>query len=493
METTETMAGKPEKRKTDSDTTPDHNCSNEKYPKLCDTDNGILFKGKDGAAMHSQASDRNGIPNLSDQEHSVKLEGKGKEGCELCPEGSTLVENIRDGGESVSSSAETIILSEEDGEEGKNANHGSATINLGASSHTLPLSASPSPRQLWKGTSLVKDADTIAAIIPDADSALVFDVLAKHRANPDRLNIATATVLDSSSSLADATEHDRKPAGSSPNHVPGASWHANTDENFGQGTSHDESSVYDDVKKVVARVKAVKPDAKVNVTQVYMLLEQRKGRSDRIGFVCKALLGEGDPTHQQTEFTSANDIFNQAMKLNSEFPCINPSVIYELLEKFSSQENPLDSVREKLQTQPSSTAQRSMSNLTSTPKVPIPSDDSISNDPLVQNDPVFRDMRIISKMFPEKDQNEIYALVEAHYYKNDRVQVVIEELLRVEKNSQDSSTLSHSLEFGNCFFSSLFTLYIMNACMQACVWCILHKWDCYIVKFKFYFFFCIQG
>ena len=451
METTETIAGKPEKRKTDSDTTPDHNCSNEKYPKLSDTDNSILFKGKDGAAMHSQASDRNGIHNLSDQEHPAKLEGKRKEGCELCPEGSTLVEKIRDGGESVSSSDETIILSEEDGEEGKNENHGSATVNLGASSHTLPLSASPSPRQLWKGTSLVKDADTIAAIIPDADSALVFDVLAKHRANPDRLNIATVTVLDSGSSLADA---DRKPAGSSPNRVPDASWHANTDENAGQGTSHNDSSVYDDVKKVVAQVKAVKPDAKVNVTQVYMLLELHKARGDRIGFVCKALLGEGNSTHQQTEATSANDIFNQAMKLNSEFPHINPSVIYELLEKFSSQENPLDSVREKLQTQPSSAAQRSVSNLTSTPKVPIPNDDSISNDPLVQNDPVFRDMRIISKMFPEKDQNEIYALVEAHYYKNDRVQAVIEELLRVEKNSQDSSTLSHSLEFGNCFFSS---------------------------------------
>ena len=464
------MAGMSEKRKTDGDTTPDHNCSNEKYPKLSNTDNGILFKGKHGAAMHSQTSDRNGIPNLSDQEHPAKLEGKGKEGCELCPEGSTLVKKIRDGGESVSrdggesvsSSAETVILSEEeDGEEEKNANHGSATVNLGASSHTLPLSASPSPRQLWKGTSLVKDADTIAAIIPDADSALVFDVLAKHRANPDRLNIATATVLDSSSIMADGTEHDRKPAGSSPNHVPGASWHATTDENAGQGASHDDSSVYDDVKKVVARVKAVKPDAKVNVTQVYMLLEQHKGRGDRIGFVCKALLGEGDPVHQQTEATSANDIFNQAMKLNSEFPHINPSVIYELLEKFSSQENPLDSVREKLQTQPSSAAQRSVSNLTSTPKVPIPNDDSISNDPLVRNDPVFRDMRIISKMFPEKDQNEIYALVEAHYYKNDRVQVVIEELLRVEKNGQDSSTLSHSLEFGNCFFSSLFTLYII--------------------------------
>nr|KAG5689767.1 hypothetical protein BaRGS_031168 [Batillaria attramentaria] len=50
-------------------------------------------------------------------------------------------------------------------------------------------------------------------------------------------------------------------------------------------------------------------------------------------------------------------------------------------------------------------------------------------------------------MFPEKDQNEIYALLEAHYYKPDRVQVVIEELLRSGHWSQgdgDTSSLSHS-------------------------------------------------
>ena len=64
-------------------------------------------------------------------------------------------------------------------------------------------------------------------------------------------------------------------------------------------------------------------------------------------------------------------------------------------------------------------------------------------------------------MFPEKDQNEIYALVEAHYYKKDRVQVVIEELLRVERNSQDSSTLSHSFELETSVLGDYGTFFLL--------------------------------
>ena len=452
-----TMDGKPEKRK--SDTIIAHEYSQEKYPKL--SANGTSSSSEEkqyGAVVHSQAS--NEIFNLSDQEHSAKLEGKGNEASELHPEENTAAKwRIRDGGESLPSSSQgTIILSEGgDGEEESSANHNSTTLDLETSSHTL----SPSPRELWKETSLVKDADVITGIFPDAASAVVFDTLAKHRANPDRLNIATVTILDSSSSLFGATEHVKKHAGSSPNHAHDASQHVTIDENAVQGTSHDDNSLYDDVKKVIIRIKAVKPDVEVNATEVYLLLEQHRGQADRIGLVCNALLGNSDPNDQHTEAFSANNIFTQAMKLTSEFPNMNPSTIYELLEKAGSQENTLQSVREKLQAQPKSSTQTSMSNLTSTPKVPVPKDDSISNDPLVRNDPVFRDMRIISKMFPEKDQNEIYALVEAHYYKKDRVQVVIEELLRVERNSQDSNTLSHSFELETSVLGDYGTFFLL--------------------------------
>ena len=457
------MEGKPQKRQSDTDTTANHSCSQEKRPKLSDTATSTSSKEKrNGTVVCSQASVEYRISYLSDDKHPVTYEEKGNKACELDPEENTMAtRRIRDSGESLSASSQvTIVLSEsEDNDEGYNANQNNVTLNLGVNSQT----PSPSPRQLWKEMSLLKDADTIAGIVPDADSALVFDILAKHRANPDRLNIATATILDGSSSAADAT--DKMQGASSLIHMHDAARHVATDENSGQGTSHGDNSLYSDVKKVVTRVKAMKPDAEVNATEVYLLLEQHAKEADRIGFVCNALLGNSDPSHQQT--SSSNDIFNQAMKLNSEFPHINPSEIYELLESLGGQENALQSVREKLQAHPSRTTQRSVSHLTSTPKGPISRDDSISNDPLVRNDPVFRDMRIISRMFPEKDQNEIYALVEAHYYKKDRVQVVIEELLRVQKNSQDNSTLPHSLEleasvFGNYFlFSLLFSVHYM--------------------------------
>ncbi|KAL8617652.1 hypothetical protein ACOMHN_047898 [Nucella lapillus] len=138
---------------------------------------------------------------------------------------------------------------------------------------------------------------------------------------------------------------------------------------------------------------------------------------------------------------STGDIFTQAMELNAEFPHINPSEIYELLENKENRATAVQAVREKLEARASTSGGRGVGVHNPPPPPPppppgLPKDDSMSNDPLVQNDPVYRDMRIIAQMFPEQEQTRLYALVEAHYYRPDRVQVVIEELLQGH-SSQD--------------------------------------------------------
>lgn len=74
-------------------------------------------------------------------------------------------------------------------------------------------------------------------------------------------------------------------------------------------------------------------------------------------------------------------------------------------------------------------------------------EDSLPADPAVRNDPVFRDMRIIRKLFPAKDPNEIYAYLEANYDKKNRIQLVIEDFMEMLNNgSLPEETLTNSSE-----------------------------------------------
>ena len=58
----------------------------------------------------------------------------------------------------------------------------------------------------------------------------------------------------------------------------------------------------------------------------------------------------------------------------------------------------------------------------------------------LRNDPIFKDTEIVSKLFPTMDKNEIYAYLEAHYEKPDRVAVVVDELLRLQSSGLDSQS-----------------------------------------------------
>jgi len=57
----------------------------------------------------------------------------------------------------------------------------------------------------------------------------------------------------------------------------------------------------------------------------------------------------------------------------------------------------------------------------------------LDSDPLnctcLDSDPLVEDMKTVTRMFPGRDLNEIYAYLEAHTDKRNRVQIVTDELL----------------------------------------------------------------
>lgn len=78
---------------------------------------------------------------------------------------------------------------------------------------------------------------------------------------------------------------------------------------------------------------------------------------------------------------------------------------------------------------------------------------SILNDPLLKDDLLFRDMRSIAKIFPDKDRNEIYAMLEGHFDKPNRIQLVTDEIISAENNTRED-TVKGQLKFFSFFLCS---------------------------------------
>ena len=66
-------------------------------------------------------------------------------------------------------------------------------------------------------------------------------------------------------------------------------------------------------------------------------------------------------------------------------------------------------------------------------------DSALSNTSLA-NDELYKDTRIIAKVMPEIDRNEIYAYLEAHHHEKNRIHIVIEELMKIKSNGESLSS-----------------------------------------------------
>ncbi|XP_005098623.1 uncharacterized protein LOC101849460 [Aplysia californica] len=200
-----------------------------------------------------------------------------------------------------------------------------------------------------------------------------------------------------------------------------------------------------DMKKVASVLR----DAKIisgivsykNLNNVYDLLLDNRERPDRLDFVTSVLLdgsGKGGLDDiQKTPGVQLLDIFEEVELVIKSVSNADANEVYALLESVPPSSTRVKCVIEILKQKPILIKESE----TKTVPVLLKKDSSIIDDPLLANDPLFCDMRTVAKIFPDKDRNEIYALLEAHFEKKDRLQTVIDELMmtyRGEDQSQNS-------------------------------------------------------
>ncbi|XP_046582259.1 uncharacterized protein LOC124289685 [Haliotis rubra] len=272
-----------------------------------------------------------------------------------------------------------------------------------------------------KIASVQRDADVIASVVPNVDVSAVYDKLASQRRNPNRMDIVTTELLDN------PPGEDLK-AGEAPGNKGETASKSEAPGNKGETAT--KSTLYEDVKCVVHKVKLVAASMKLNAAEIYALLERHAGAPDRTDIVANLFLQDLKDT---IGASNEVDLFDEVQKVISKVPAANPDQVYALLESFSSHGDRVQKVIDQL--------------TKVVDKPLLKKDDSLPNDPQLRNDPVFLDMRKVAKMFPDMDRNEIYAYIEAHHDKKDRVQVVIEEILRSTKGSL-SASLSVSSDGG---------------------------------------------
>ncbi|XP_046338609.2 uncharacterized protein LOC124119946 [Haliotis rufescens] len=256
-----------------------------------------------------------------------------------------------------------------------------------------------------KIASVQRDAEVIASVVPNVNVLAVYDKLASQRKNPNRMDIVTTELLDN------PPDND-----------------LGTDEAKGETAS--KPTLYEDVKSVVHKVKQVAASMKLNPAEIYVLLERHADAADRTDVVANWFLQDLKNT---AGASNEVDLFDEVQKVITKVPAANPDQVYTLLESFSSHGDRVQKVVDQL--------------TKVVDKPVLKKDDSLPNDPQLRNDPVFLDMRKVAKMFPEMDRNEIYAYIEAHHDKKDRVQLVIEEILRSTRGSL-STSLSVSSDGG---------------------------------------------
>ncbi|KAL3872808.1 hypothetical protein ACJMK2_036008 [Sinanodonta woodiana] len=73
--------------------------------------------------------------------------------------------------------------------------------------------------------------------------------------------------------------------------------------------------------------------------------------------------------------------------------------------------------------------------------------DRLLRNPELKKNPLYRDVRTIHKALPYKDTSEIYAYLEAHFDKPDRVKIVLKELTKSDNDSQETTAEEHIPSF----------------------------------------------
>ncbi|WAR19597.1 RN216-like protein [Mya arenaria] len=209
----------------------------------------------------------------------------------------------------------------------------------------------------------------------------------------------------------------------------------------------------------LSKVESVVRDAKtitsvipdVDEDDVYNKILQRRAAKNRIDIVTNEVLeetivkqgGTSESVENQAVSSSSDELFKDVAEILIKHPDVDPSYVYDMLEKENDKKDRIDIVlKELLKTiTPKEILNRSPEHSVSNSV----SDSSVSasvngidllSDPDFKKNPLYRDLRTLRKVLPDVNQNELYAYLEAHFYEPNRVQIVIDELTK--SDSQES-------------------------------------------------------
>ncbi|XP_033735539.1 uncharacterized protein LOC117324038 [Pecten maximus] len=237
--------------------------------------------------------------------------------------------------------------------------------------------------KLEKIESVFKDAKLIASIISGTDVEKMYESLKSKRRNPNRVDIVMNAILE------DAGIRRKR---------------RNVEE---EDTS---SLLLADFVSVIDKAMANMESLPLTAEEIQHLLREEGNRPDRVDRVFAKILRQ---VYRPKHFSDED-----VRKVISQMPEANPDLVRKLLSDTQGQ-GQADMVKHVISILKNNTVPS------------LTKDDSISNDPTVSNDPLFKDMKIVKKIVPHRDPNEIYAYLEAHYEKKNRIKLVIEELMNV--------------------------------------------------------------
>ena len=252
--------------------------------------------------------------------------------------------------------------------------------------------------KLKKIVSVLRDAQTIAGIVDRFDIDTVYERLNERRSEPNRVEIVTNQILEDVAFNQDGLVQEMI-----------------------INTAHGTETLLEDFVDIVDKTMSVIPALPKTADEIRQMLAREKHRPDRVDRVVAELLKHHYDGIRTTKIDRLTADANTVMSV-LDLPFSMKVVVLDLLEKSGPDQDRVDKVVLYLQDQAATN-----SNISDI--LPV-------NNDAFKNDPLFKDMHLIAKVIPDADPNEIYAFLEAHHDRKDRIKIVIEEFLRFEPSTQ---------------------------------------------------------
>ena len=264
---------------------------------------------------------------------------------------------------------------------------------------------------LQKFHSVQQDANQIAEILglpEDDEIEIIYAKVKERRQLPNRLDLVMNDILEGNVQVQKKTVHQES----------------------SQSIIDDVSNILEDINKVTGLLHQKDPQKQVDPNEIYELLEINAHNTNRVEIVCKHFLNSSNDVviiqDNEEETDEHSGMLKDVEKIGKQVSGTDPNTIFTMLEERKDNENRVQIIIEKLKSTKAETE--------TTASV------DEEEEGVLAADPIFRDTVAISKLFPRRDKNEIYAYLEANHDKVNRVQIVTNELLGLEDPDEDNKT-----------------------------------------------------